>query len=115
VTQFAAKEGIMRAQQRYWLGALFIGILAAAASQPVLAQGQAPPIGGFNATIALPETIDAFYDGINAGLEKAGDSIDSLTGRSRHLKMPGDSLDALRPGTSVIVHYTVKGVQASHQ
>ena len=74
-----------------------------------------PPNNGFNATIVLPSTINAFYTGLNKGLDKAGDGLDHLTGGSKDTKVHGGkrALDGLQPGTAVVVRYTVKGIQAS--
>ena len=57
----------------YWLAPLFIGLLTVATPRTAGAQNTAPPIHGFNAVIALPETMDAFYSGLNTGLVEAGD------------------------------------------
>ena len=103
----------MKILQRYWLGPLFLGVLALAAPPTATAQIMVPPNNGFNATIVLPSTIDAFYTGLNEGLEKLGDGIDDLGyGRSRVREGAG-SLKGLQPGTPVAVQYTVKGIQAS--
>jgi hypothetical protein len=99
--------------QRYWLGPLLFGGFVLAAPPTARAQIFIPPNNGFNATIVLPSTIDAFYTGLNEGLEKAGDGIDSMNrGRGRVREGTG-SLKSLRPGTPVAVQYSVKGIQAS--
>jgi hypothetical protein len=99
--------------QRYWLSPLLLGALALAAPPTARAQIFIPPNNGFNATIVLPSTIDAFYTGLNEGLEKLGDGIDDLNhGRSRVREGAG-SFKTLRPGTPVAVQYSVKGIQAS--
>ena len=100
--------------QRYWLGPLFVGAFALVSPSTVSAQiSMPPPKNGFNATIVLPSTIDAFYTGLNEGLEKLGDGIDDLgLGRSGVREGAG-SLKGLQPGTPVAVKYTVKGIQAS--
>ncbi len=104
----------MKILQRYWLGPLFLGALAFAAPPAARAQIFVPPNNGFNATIALPSTIDAFWTGVNEGLEKAGDGLDDLAGTKGPKVRKGlGSLDSLRPGTPVAVQYTVKGIQAS--
>jgi hypothetical protein len=104
----------MNILQRYWLGPLFLGVSALATPPTVDAQILVPPINGLTATIALPSSVDAFYKGLNEGLEKAGDGIDHLT-RARGTKgrEGSGSLGSLRPGTAVAVQYTVKGIQAS--
>src|SRR5215510_9197124 len=103
----------MKILQRYWLGPLFLGALATAI--PVTAEAQifVPPNNGFNATIALPSTIDAFWTGVNEGLEKTGDGLDHLTGTRGKVREGVGSFESLRPGTPVAVQYTVKGIQAS--
>jgi hypothetical protein len=104
----------MRILQSYWLGPLFLGALAFAAPPAARAQIFVPPNNGFNATIALPSTINAFWTGVNEGLEKAGDGLDDLAGaKGSKLRKGLGSLDILRPGTPVAVQYTVKGIQAS--
>jgi hypothetical protein len=104
----------MNILQRCWLGPLLLGVFALATPPTVDAQILVPPINGLTATIALPSTVDAFYKGLNEGLEKAGDGIDHLT-RARGTKgrEGSGSLGSLRPGTAVAVQYTVKGIQAS--
>ena len=102
----------MQILQRYWLGPLFLGTLALAAPPTARAQIFVPPNNGFNATIALPSTIEAFWTGVNEGLEKTGDGIDYLShGRSKVREGAG-SLKSLRPGTPVAVQYMVKGIAA---
>jgi hypothetical protein len=103
----------MSIQQRFWLGPLLLGALAIA-TPTADAQILVPPNNGFNATIALPSTIDAFWTGVNEGLEKAGDGLDHLVGAKGPRVGKGvGSLDNLQPGTPVAVQYTVKGIQAS--
>lgn len=104
----------MKILQRYWLGPLFLGVLALAMPPTATAQIMVPPNNGFNATIVLPSTIDAFYTGLNEGLEKTGEGIEHLTGANGTKVRKGvGSLDSLQPGTPVAVQYTVKGIQAS--
>jgi hypothetical protein len=103
----------MSIQQRFWLGPLLLGAFAIA-TPTADAQILVPPNNGFNATIALPSTIDAFWTGVNEGLDKAGDGLDHLVGAKGPRVGKGvGSLDSLRPGTPVAVQYTVKGIQAS--
>ena len=70
----------MHILQRFWLSPLLLGAFALALPTTAGAQIFIPPNNGFNATIVLPSTIDAFYTGLNEGLEKTGDGIDHLTG-----------------------------------
>ena len=102
----------MKILQRFWLGPLLVGAFAMATSAVEAQVLQPPPNNEFNATIALPSTIDAFWTGVNAGLEKAGDGLDALAGDSKVGKGLG-SFGSLRPGTPVAVQYAVKGIQAS--
>jgi len=100
--------------QRYWLSPLFLGVFALAAPPTASAQiSMPPPNNGFNATIVLPSTIDAFYTGLNEGLEKLGDGIDDLGYGRSGVREGAGSLKSLQPGTPVAVQYTVKGIQAS--
>jgi hypothetical protein len=104
----------MKILQRYWLGPLFLGVLALAAPPTATAQIMVPPNNGFNATIVLPSTIAAFYSGLNEGLEKTGEGLEALTdAKGKKFGKGVGSLDSLRPGTPVAVQYTVKGIQAS--
>jgi len=103
----------MSIQQRFWLSALLFGAFAVATTT-ANAQIQVPPNNGFNATIALPSTVDTFWTGVNEGLTKAGDGLDHLVGaKGPRAGRGAGSLDGLQPGTSVAVEYTVKGVPAS--
>jgi hypothetical protein len=103
----------MSIQQRLWLGPLLLGAFAIA-TPTADAQILVPPNNGFNATIALPSTIDAFWTGVHEGLEKAGDGLDHAAGAKGPRVGKGvGSLDSLQPGTPVAVQYTVKGIQAS--
>jgi hypothetical protein len=103
----------MRILQRYWLGPLFLGVFALATPPTATAQIFVPPNNGFDATIALPSTIDAFYTGLNEGLEKTANGIDHLTRDKSGAREGMGSLKSLQPGTAVAVQYTVKGIQAS--
>ena len=103
----------MSIQQRLWLGPLLFGAFAIA-TPTADAQILVPPNNGFNATIALPSTIDAFWTGVNEGVEKAGDGLDHLVGgKGPGVRKGAGTLDSLQPGTPVAVQYTVKGIQAS--
>ena len=100
--------------QRNWLsGALCIGVLALTSST-VCAQDHHPPrIHGFSGTMALPESVDAFYKGLGSGIEKTSDGVRRMKG-TPDAKLPAaDPFTMLAPGTPVIVHFTVKGIQAA--
>jgi hypothetical protein len=104
----------MHILQRYWLSPVFLGVFALASPPTAGAQILIPPNNGFNATIALPSTIQAFWTGVDEGIEKAGEGLDHLGGTSGTKVRKGlGSLDSLQPGTAVAVQYTVKGIQAS--
>jgi len=94
---------------------LFLGLLTPTTARTAAAQTERPPIHGFNATIALPETIEKFYSDLNTGLEKAGDGIDHLARATKGTKVRGGdaALEGLQPGSAVVVQYTVKGIKAS--
>jgi hypothetical protein len=103
----------MSIQQRLWLGPLLLGAFAIA-TPTANAQILVPPNNGFNATIALPSTVDAFWTGVNEGLEKAGDGVHHLVdAKGPRVRKGAGSLESLQPGTPVAVQYTVKGIQAS--
>ena len=103
----------MSLQQRFWLGPLLLGAFAIA-TPTANAQILIPPNNGFNATIALPSTVDAFWNGVDEGVDKAADGIGHLAGaKGARVAKGAGSLDALQPGTPVAVQYTVKGIQAS--
>src|SRR5436190_12854057 len=106
----------MKDRHEYWLAALFFSVMMLTVARMVPGQVLGPPpIHGFNGTLALPESVDKFYDGLNTGLEKVGDGIDHVTRRSNTPDMNGGqaSLEELKPGTAVVVQYTVKGFEAS--
>jgi hypothetical protein len=96
---------------------LLIACLAAAL--PGLAAAQAPlvhiPINGFNATIALPSSVDKFYSDVETALVKSSDGVEHIVDKTKGTTVHGSrgSLDSLQPGTAVMVHYTVKGIAAS--
>ena len=103
----------MKTHRGYWLGSLLCGALTLPASA-LAGQGPAQvPIHGVTGTIATPESVKSFYDGVNNILVEMGE-LDHLRGATK-AKANGEaaSLDGLRPGTSVVVHYSVKGIQTS--
>jgi len=99
----------------YGLASLFLGLLTLATPRTAGAQSTAPPIHGFNAIIALPETVDAFYAGVNTGLEEASDGIAHVVRATTRTKVRGGAvaLEGLEPGTPLVVQYTVKGIGSS--
>jgi hypothetical protein len=85
------------------------------APSTVEAQVVQPPVNhDLNAMIVFPSTIDAFWTGVNAGLEKAAHGLESLAS-DRGSKVGEDlgSFGSLRPGTPVAVQHAVKGIQSS--
>ena len=50
----------MHILQRFWLSPLLLGAFALASPPTARAQIFVPPNNGFNATIVLPSTIEAF-------------------------------------------------------
>jgi hypothetical protein len=102
----------MKNQHRLLLAALWLGLLALMSSA-ASAQSRPPRIHGFNGTLALPESVDKFYEDVGTGLEKTAEGIRHLK-PTPDVKLPStDSFETLAPGTPVIVHFTVKGIQAS--
>ena len=100
----------------YWLVSIFLGLVTLATPRAAGAQSvPPPPIHGFNAIIALPETVDAFYSGLNTGLVAAGDGIAHLVGATKRTKVHGGAvaLEGLEPGTPIVVQHTVKGIDSS--
>ena len=105
----------MRTHPGYWLGSVLFGILTCSAS-PVPAQSLLHvPIHGVTGTLALPESVDKFYSDVNKALVKIDDGLDHLGRAKKRTRVDGDaaSLASLHPGTAVVVHYTVKGMQVS--
>jgi hypothetical protein len=104
----------MKTHPGYWLGSLLCGALALPASA-LGGQGLVQiPIPGVTGIIAPAYSVEQFYDGVNKILVETGEGIDHLRGATK-AKADGEaaSLDGLRPGTSVVVHYSVKGIQTS--
>ena len=103
----------MKTYRGYWLGSLLCGALALPASA-LAGQGLVMiPIPGVTGIIAPLYSVEQFYDGVNNILVEMGE-LDHLRGATK-AKADGEalSLDGLRPGTSVVVHYSVKGIQTS--
>jgi hypothetical protein len=102
----------MSIQTPYWLCPLFVGLVTLTAPRTTAAQA---PINGFNATIALPSSVDKFYSDVHTVLVKTSDGVEHRVHVTKGTTAHGGpaSLDSLKPGTAVAVHYTVKGIQAS--
>ena len=103
----------MKTYRGYWLGSLLCGALTLPASA-LAGQGSLVmiPIPGVTGIIAPHYSVVQFYDGVNKILEETGEGIDR---GATKVKADGEaaSLDGLRPGTAVVVHYSVKGIQTS--
>ena len=104
----------MKTHSGYWLGSLLCGALTLPASA-LAGQGLVQvPIPGVTGIIGLPWNIEQFYDVVSKTLEETGEGIDHLRGATKtNADGEAASLDGLRPGTSVVVHYSVKGIQTS--
>jgi hypothetical protein len=86
-----------------WLLAL-VGIVALRIT-PVDAQ---PPIHGFNGTIATEATIRSEHKAANKIVVATEDGVEHVYDAARGLLVHGgtDPLADLKPGTTVVVHYT---------
>jgi hypothetical protein len=105
----------MSTQSGFWFSSLLVGVVmlpVPAMAGPGLAQIPIAPLSG---TIGLPANIDKFYSNLNKALVAAGDGIEHVKRSTPETKTRGNdaSLESLEPGTVVVVHYTVKGIQAS--
>jgi hypothetical protein len=96
------KEVLMR---RFWQVQL-VGIVALAA-MPVHAQ-QGPPIHGFNGTMATEATIKSEHKAANKIIVKTEDGVEHVYDAASGFVVHGgkDPLADLKPGTTVIIHYT---------
>jgi len=108
-------EDDMKIHSGYWLGSMFCcGVLTLPASA-LAGQGVLQvPIPGVTGILATPESVEKFYEGVNKTLVKTGEGIGKLRGETKTTP-DGEaaSLDGLRPGMPVVVHYSVKGIQTS--
>jgi hypothetical protein len=104
-------EDVMTIPRHYLAGSMFFGWVMLTAH---VSAAQLPPIPGVTGTIALPANVEQFYSDLNRILVYTIDGIDHAVGGSE-TKARGESasLDSLRPGTPVVVQYTVKGIPAS--
>ena len=96
----------MNIPRHYLVGSLLFGSVMLTAS---VSAAQRPPIPGVTGTIALPTNVDKFYSDLNKLL------VLTVGGAAKDTKVEGESasLDSLRPGTPVVVQYTIKGIQTS--
>ena len=90
--------------QAFWHLEL-VGMLALGMA-PTYAQG--PPIGGFNGTIATEATIKAEHKAANKIVVETEDGIEHIYDAAKGVVVHGgkDPLSDLKPGTTVIIHYT---------
>lgn len=101
----------MTIQRRSRLVQLLCGSLILVA--PFSASGQVV-INGVTGTLALQGSVDKFYSDTNKLLVKTSDGIDHLLDVTKDTTVHGaQSLASLQPGMAVVVHYTVRGIQAS--
>jgi hypothetical protein len=93
---------------------------ALALSMPLAAQ-EGPPINGLTGTVALEGTVEQEYAGANTVIVKTVDGVWHVFHFGKDLLVHGgkgtgiDALQGLRAGTTVAVHYTVTGGEASAQ
>lgn len=90
---------------RTWM---VVGLLGAVAPAPLAAQSP-PPVQG---TIALEGTMTKFYRGVNALVVTTMDGAEHVYHFAKGLVVhggKGSGPDALRPGTTVVVHYRIEG------
>jgi hypothetical protein len=112
----AVVEDAMRIPRQLWIGPLSFGLILTAPHVAGAGQaGQVPiPIHGYTGTIALEGTVEQIYSEVGALLVKTGDGVDHLVHVPKGTPVHGSrSLDSLQPGATVVVHYTVKGIQSS--
>lgn len=92
-----------------------VALFSAAVPLPVAAQSH-PPIQG---TIALEGTMTKFYRGLNALVVTTVDGAEHVYHVAKGLVVHGgkeagpEAVDALPPGTEVVVHYRIDGAEES--
>jgi hypothetical protein len=94
---------------RTWMVAGVLGVVGPA----VLAAQSPPPVQG---TIALEGTMTKFYRGVNALVVTTMDGVEHVYHFAKGLVVhggKGSGPDALRPGTTVVVHYRIEGTEDS--
>lgn len=100
-----------------YFGTIVLLALAATASNAT-AQG-APPIGGVTGTVAMEGTVDREYGAANTLIVKTKDGVEHVFHYTKDLVFHGgkdtsaDALKDLRAGTTVVVHYSMAGGEAS--
>jgi hypothetical protein len=95
-----------------WAAVVFGVVSTAAGRQP-------PPISGVTGTVALEGTVDQEHAAANTVVVKTVDGVEHVFHFAKDLLVHGDkgagveALRGLRSGTTVVVHYTVAGKEAS--
>src|SRR5262245_42390430 len=103
-------EDVMCIHGRVLRGALLFGCVALT-SRVATAQVQVHiPIHGVTGIVALPYNVDRFYTDLDKLLTALGGHLGGAS--TQHVVEPA-SLESLKPGMPVVVHYTVRGIQAS--
>jgi len=102
----------MNTQPGRCFGLLLCGLLTLTVST-ARAQTSHVAIPGLTGTLALPDNVDKFYEGVNRVLVKTSAGINRIRRKTRGAEEGGASLDSLRPGTPVVVQYSVKGIRTS--
>jgi hypothetical protein len=99
-----------------WSAVLAAGLIVGS-SMPLGAQSP-PPVQG---TIALEGSMKKFYRAANVVVVTTMDGVEHMYHFTKDLVVHGgkgsgvDALEDLREGTTVVVHYTVSGAEASAQ
>jgi len=111
------KPSIANVALRRWLvwSSTILSALAPSVLTTLSAQSP-PPVQG---TIALEGTMKTFYRGVNTILVTTIDGVEHVYHFTKDLVVHGgkghglDALEGLREGSTVVVHYTVTGAEAS--
>ena len=99
-----------------WVAAVFGGALLGASPTPTAQTG--PPVGG---TVALEGTMKKVYAAASTVIVTTIDGVEHVVHVTKDLLVHGgkstgvDALQGLREGSTVVVHYTMKGGEASAQ
>src|SRR5215831_7075236 len=91
---------------RLWGHSLFIGMVALCTAAALDAQ-QPPAIHGVTGTIATDSTIRGEHKAANKIIVKTEDGVEHVYDSAKDLLVHGGKdLSDLKPGTTVVVHYT---------
>jgi len=90
---------------------LQLGGIVALGVVSLQAQVQAPPIHGVTGTIATKATIKAEHKAANKIVVETEDGVEHVFDAAKGIAVHGgkDPLSDLKPGTTVVVHYTPDG------